>query len=84
MPSIAIIDSDPNMARICETAFASRGHTLAFHAANCAEALEKLRASTKTPDMIVVSSDHGSEALKTIKSEHPSIIVKEVRGKNTK
>lgn len=81
MPNIAIIDSDPNLAKICETAFASRGHTLVFHASNCFEAFEKLRTSEKIPDMLVVSSDHESDALKTIKSEYPSIIIKEVRGK---
>lgn len=77
MPSIAIIDNDPNMAKICETAFASRGHKLAFHASTCAEALEKLRALEKKPDMIVVSSDYESPALDQIRSEYPSIVIRE-------
>lgn len=81
MPNIALIENDPNMVKMCETAFTVRGYVLVFHAGSCAEALEKLRTSEIRPDMIVVSSDHESEALKTIKSEYPSIIIKEVRGK---
>jgi hypothetical protein len=35
----------------------------------------------KLPDMIVVSFDQGSDILNKIKSEYPSIIIKEVKVK---
>lgn len=81
MPSIAIIDNDPELAKVCELAFASRGHKLAFHADTCSEAYEKLSTLEETPDMIVISFDHESAMLNRIKSEYPSIIIREVRGK---
>ena len=81
MPSIAIIDNEPQLARLYETALASRGHKVAFVAGTCAEALEKLKAAEKTPDMIVVSFDHGSDALNQIRAAYPSIVIKEVRRK---
>lgn len=81
MPNIAIIDNEPNLAQLYEAALASRGHTVAFVANNCSEAYEKLKTMDKTPDMLVVSTDHGSDILNKIKSEYPSIIIKEVRVK---
>ena len=81
MPSIAIIDNDPELAKVCELAFASRGHKLAFHANTCAEAYEKLSTLEKKPDMIVISFDHESAMLDKIKSEYPSIVIREVRSK---
>ncbi|MGA9138632.1 MAG: response regulator [Methanocella sp.] len=81
MPDIAIIDNEPGLAKLYETALASRGHKVAFVVSNCSEALEKLKTMEKTPDMIVVSFDHGSAMLNIIKSEYPSIIIKEVRAK---
>ncbi len=81
MPNIAIIDNEPDLAQLYESALASRGHTVAFVASNCSEAYEKLKTMDKTPDMIVVSCDHGSDILNKIKSEYPAIIIKEVRVK---
>lgn len=83
MPNIAIIDNDPELAKVCELAFASRGHTLAFLANNCSEAFEKLKTMDKTPDMLIVCVDHESDVLNRIKSEFPAIIIKEVRGKKS-
>jgi DNA-binding NtrC family response regulator len=82
MPNIAIIDNEPNLAQLYESALASRGHTVAFVASNCSEAYEKLKAMDKRPDVIVVSTDHGSDVLKKIKSEYPSIIIKVIRVKD--
>jgi CheY-like chemotaxis protein len=81
MPNIAIIDNEPNLAQLFESALASRGHTVAFVANSCSEAYEKLKTMEKAPDMIVVSTDHGSDILNKIKSEYPSVIIKEVRVK---
>lgn len=78
MPNIAIIDNEPFLARLYEDALASRGHKVVFVVSSCPEAYEKLKAAKTLPDMIVVSSDHGSELLARIKSEFPSINVKEV------
>jgi CheY-like chemotaxis protein len=79
MPSIAIIDNQPELAKLYQDTLAIKGHTVAFVVSSCAEAYEKLKTTEKKPDMIVVSFDHKSEALKKIKSEYPDIIVKEVR-----
>lgn len=79
MPDIAIIDNEPGLEKMYETALASRGHKLAFVAGNCSEALEKLKMMDKTPDMIVVSFDHESDILNKIRSAYPSIVIKEVR-----
>ena len=79
MPNIAIIDNEPGLDKLYETTFALKGHQLAFVASSCSEAYEKLLAMEKKPDMIVVSYDHESEALNKIKSEFPSIIIREVR-----
>jgi CheY-like chemotaxis protein len=81
MPNIAIIDNEPDLAKLYAAALASKGHNLTFVASNCSEALEKLRTIEKIPDMIVVSFDQGSDILNVIKSEYPSIIIKEVRVK---
>ena len=81
MPNIAIIDNEPQLAQLYETALASRGHKVAFVVGTCAEALEKLKTMAKTPDMIVVSADHEADALNQIKAAYPSLIVKEVRRK---
>lgn len=84
MPNIAIIDNEPQLAKLYEDAIAFRGHKVVFIAGSCAEAYEKLKTMDQTPDMIVVSFDHESDALKMIKSEYPSIIVKEVRARGPK
>lgn len=81
MPNIAIIDNEPNLAKLYETALASRGHKVSFVANDCSEAYEKLKTMDKLPDMIVVSFDQGSDILNKIKSEYPSIIIKEVKVK---
>ncbi len=81
MPNIAIIDNEPQLAKLYEDALASRGHKVVFVASSCSEAYDKLKAMENKPDMIVVSFDHKSEALIKIKSEFPSIIVKEVRAR---
>jgi CheY-like chemotaxis protein len=81
MPNIAIIDNEPSLAKLYEEALASRGHNVAFVVSSCSEAYEKLKTMDNRPDMIVVSTDHASDILNKIKSEYPSIIIKEVRVK---
>lgn len=81
MPNIAIIDNEPHLAKLYETALASRGHKVAFVVNTCSEALEKLRTMERAPDMMVVSFDHESDILNKIKAEYPAIVIKEVRRK---
>ncbi|WP_424357589.1 hypothetical protein [Methanocella sp. MCL-LM] len=81
MPNIAIIDNEPQLAKLFETALASRGHKVAFVVGTCGEALETLKTIDKTPDMLVVSADHEADTLNQIRAAFPSIIVKEVRRK---
>jgi hypothetical protein len=83
MPNIAIIDNDLSLTRLYEDALASRGHKVVFVVGHCSEAYEKLKTIETLPDMIVVSFDHESDILGEIKSEFPSIIVKEVRPKTS-
>ena len=84
MPKIALIDNEPNLAKLYEDALASRGHTVAFVVDSCTEAYQKLKTMEQLPDMIVVSFDHESEMLKKIKSDFPSIVVKEVKPRSKK
>ncbi len=84
MPKIALIDNEPNLAKLYEDALATRGHTVAFVVSSCSEAYEKLKTMDQLPDMIVVSFDHESEMLNKIKAEFPSIVVREVRPRSKK
>jgi len=74
-PSIAIVDDEPDLQKLYKLAIASKGYRIAYVASDGTEALEKQRAASNKPDIIIMDhrmpTKNGVETTKEILSGYP-------------